>query len=261
MPAAKKTVKKNHRGFERGEDGLLVGLEHKFLDDGSVDWKGMIPEEYVVVHEELVSKEVGEDQEPKPIDELEDYQKLVLLGGIKEVAKIRGLIRRSTKVDYTSEEKAVVTTEVHFIPNFETGGEFPLIYSDTASATHENAGGIGRFYLETIASNRSFVRAVRNALRIDIVGSDELNSGYSGGGFNKEEEAMSSGNKPTDMLSEKAAAKGYATFEAFKDRLIQVGGLKDVPLTQIEPWNEWKDIEPEAVWILLSMLNSAKTKK
>jgi len=240
----------------RDANGLISGLKHQFREDGFVDWKRMIPKEFVVPNEEVTTVEGADASD---VDELEDYQKLVLLGGTKELAKIRGLISRKTKIDYVGDYKAVATCELTFVGNYETGG-IPLVYSDSASATVDNTGSLGSMYLETIASNRALVRAVRNALNVHILSAEEINVKPSGQSAMSEEEAMAAGNKPTDILAEKAKVVGYPIFEQFKEKLVSNGGVKNIPLETVESWTEWKDIDPKHVWILIPLLNKKKKK-
>ncbi len=259
--AAKKAVKKAFKNpYKRNESGLLENMDYVFRDDGSVNWKTMIPSEFVKANEEVLEQEGVEM--PDDISELEDYQKVILLGGMKEVAKIRGLKRRSTKVDYVSDTKAVVTTELEFIDNYEGS----LVYSDTASATIDNTGGIGSFYLETIAANRSFVRAVRNALRIDVLGNDELKAAFSSSNYTGKGETSAMGVKPYDTLRELAENKGYNSFQEFKNKVIEKRETiekttrQKIPQTSVEGWEDWDKIEFEFIWPLIEILQKSKGK-
>jgi hypothetical protein len=159
--------------FQRDEKGLLKNVNYVFLDDGTIDWKRMIPKKYLVINSEYFEKR--QMAIPDSTDGLEDKQLLILLGGIKELAKIRGIKSVSKRVIECSADRAVVICGVEFIGNYETGGE-RLLYEEVANATTANTNSFSQFFLETIASNRAFVRAVRNALRLDIVGTDELSS-------------------------------------------------------------------------------------
>jgi len=258
---AKKTTKKAFKNpYERDENGLLKNVDHKFKEDGSVDWKAMIPSQFIKANDEILEKEGIEM--PEDISKLEDYQKLILLGGMKEVAKIRGLVRRSTKVDYVSDTKAVVTTELEFIDNFEGS----LTYSDTASATMDNTGGFGTFFLETIAANRSFVRAIRNALRIDILANDEMKSAFSSSNYTGRDETSAMGVKPYDTLKDLAERKGYNSFQEFKDRVlekretIEKNARQKIPEASVKAWEGWDGIEFEFIWPLIETLHNSKGK-
>lgn len=136
----------------------------------------MIKPEYLAVQSEKKEEvEMRYNKKVKDLDlsTLPDYYLIILLGGIKDLLRIRGYRSLTNRVDYVSEQKAVVTTTIEFVPNAETGGA-PLIYSDTASASVYSVSGVFQLHLEAIAANRSLVRTVRNALGINIVGKDEF---------------------------------------------------------------------------------------
>jgi hypothetical protein len=136
------------------------------------------------------------------------------------------------------------------MPNFESGGMM-YRYSDAASATTDNTSGFGQQYLETIASNRAFVRAVRNALRIDIVGSDEIN----GASFvSNEVDAAKNTSKPYKILEEKAALKGIKSLDKLKEVLTKKR-YEGFDITEVNSWQNWEDISSGQVWKLMSMLN------
>ena len=78
----------NLQKFNRDEYGLLPSIEYIFDKDGFIDWRSMIPKEYLFPNRywfELKGKEV-----PKSVDGLDDEQILIRLSGIKWAARIRG---------------------------------------------------------------------------------------------------------------------------------------------------------------------------
>lgn len=234
--------------FLRDGTGLLKNITYLFKEDGTIDWKLMIPDKYIVVNKEFFER--NNIATPTSAEGLEDKQKLVLLGGIKEIAKIRGLISVEKKIWESSNDRAVVSCKIVFAPNYETDMK-PLVYEEVASATLNNTNSFSQLFLETIASNRAFVRAVRNALRIDILGSDEL-SGVSGAVNN---ENSGSENEPWHALRDAAQnavtkkyPQGFKNFEEFKAALVekaQAGAAE---------WNEWKDIPTNTIFNLISQL-------
>lgn len=239
--------------FERDENGLIKGLDYKYNEDGTINWREMIPKEYIVINSERFKSKPM----PESIDGLEDRDLLILLGGIKEVAKIRGLIRRSTNIVESSPDRVVSTCEVEFIPNYETGG-IGYIYSDAANATLENCSDFTKYYLETIASNRAFVRAVRNALRIDIVGADEVK----GTGFQPSANSMiekSSPIKPVDSLRDLVKQVGINSFEDFQKTLIK-SNKEDFPESMVSVWQSFNDIPNDKIFKLMSLVKNAVNK-
>ena len=237
--------------MKRDDKGLLVNTTYVFKDDGSIDWKRMIPQNYLVINKEYFERK--QMQIPDSVEGLDDKQLLILLGGIKELAKIRGLREVQKRVVESGPDRAVVICRVEFIPNYETNGA-PLIYEEVANATLANTNSFSQLFLETIASNRAFVRAVRNALRIDIVGSDELST------FQVDNaDAESAGAaEPWVVLREtakraslKAYPSGFKTFEDFKQALIakKVEGADE--------WNDWKEVPSGACFKLIGLLNKS----
>jgi hypothetical protein len=239
--------------YSRDESGLLNCVDYIFKDDGSVDWRAMIPNEYITINKDRFKN----SELPDSIDGLEDKDLLITLPGIKEVAKIRGLVSRRTRIVESSPTRAVSECEVEFIPNYETCGH-KYVYSDVGSATVENTSGFGKFFLETIAANRAFVRAVRNALRIDIIGSDEVaGASYEN---NSESNGSSGGVKPYQVLESKAKLKSFPTFEAFRNKVIEKS-IAGVKAEEASLWSDWGDIPNDRVWTFLSLLNSSTHKK
>ncbi len=233
--------------FQRDSMGLLKNTNYVFLDDGSVDWKAMIPAKYLAVNVEYFEKR--QITAPTSVDGLDDRQKLILLPGIKELAKIRGVISIKRKIWESSNDRAVVGCEIVFEPNFETGMK-PFVYEEVASATLSNTNGFGQFFLETIASNRAFVRAVRNALRIDIVGSDEL-SGFTASNNSETTSESEPWHALRDAAKNASTSKfpeGFKTFEDFKKALIEKG------TDGAEAWSDWKDIPASTIFKLIGLL-------
>jgi hypothetical protein len=246
--AGKYGREKAYELFQRDEKGLLKNVNYIFKDDGTVDWKAMIPEKYLVLNTEYFEKR--QIQLPDSTAGLDDKQVLVLLGGIKELAKIRGVERITKRVVESSNDRAVVICGIEFVGNYETQLQ-PFIYEEVASATLNNTNAFSQLYLETIASNRAFVRAVRNALRIDIVGSDEL-SNFTPSNNNAE---TTSESEPWHALRDAAKnaitkkfPEGFKTFDEFKAALIEKA------VEGADSWNDWKDVPASTIFKLISQL-------
>lgn len=239
---------------ERNAQGLLEGVEYVKNEDGSINWRAMIPAEFIKVNKD--SFKGGEI--PTSTDGLPDNKLLILLGGIKWVAKARGLIRRDTKVDFAADHRAVCTVSVSFSPNFENPEG--LTYSDCGAASLDNTAGFGQLFLETIAANRAFVRAVRNALGINIVGQDEVAPANRGSNQAQAEESVenvASGCKPHEVLRDKAVRyfkkKNNKTidFAEFKDYVIE----KKIAKVKPEEWGtDWDSIPGDQCFILMGKI-------
>ena len=88
--AKKKAAKKLYGPdvYKRNDHGLLENAEYVFNEDGSVNWRAMIKPEFLYPNKgwfEARNKSV-----PDSIEGLDDKQLLIMLGGIKELAKLRG---------------------------------------------------------------------------------------------------------------------------------------------------------------------------
>lgn len=245
--AGKYGREKAYELFQRDEKGLLKNVNYVFKDDGTVDWKLMIPEKYIAVNSEYFEKR--QMQVPDSPVGLDDKQVLVLLGGIKELAKIRGIMSIEKKVWESSNDRAVVSCKITFVPNYESDMK-PFVYEEVASATLSNTNSFSQLYLETIASNRAFVRAVRNALRIDIVGSDELaNIPVSNNSeTTSESEVWHALKDAAKNAVTKKFPEGFKTFEEFKGVLIEKG------TEGADTWNDWKDVPTSTAFKLITLL-------
>jgi hypothetical protein len=166
MPRTK-TVKR--QAFVRDESGLITQpkIDYVFNEDGTVDWRKMVKEEFLVPNKQR-TKETD-------VSKLEDYQLIVLLGGIKELAQIRGYTNVRYDVVSPSPDYVAATCSIDWIPNYETEDR-PVTFSAIGDASPNNTESFARFYLGPIAENRAFVRCVRNFLKINVVAQEELGS-------------------------------------------------------------------------------------
>jgi hypothetical protein len=155
----------------RGPDGLIENKEYKFTPDGFVDWRAMIDPQFLYPNKDFF--EIRKLSVPSSIEGLDDKQLLIMLGGIKELARLRGF--KSVRYNIRHEAPNYVTALccIEWIGNFETSNE-EVIFEDVANATEANTDNFCLKFLETIACNRAFVRCVRNFLNIHIVGADEI---------------------------------------------------------------------------------------
>jgi len=233
--------------YKRDENGLLLNSEYKFNEDGSIDWRAMIKDEYLFPNKswfELRNKEM-----PSSTDGLEDHQLLIKLGGIKELAKLRGFKNVTYKFQKCEESHVAVTCGINFIGNYETGGEV-VYFEDAANATLNNTSSFATKFLETIACNRAFVRCVRNFLNIHIVGDDEIDKS------NKTTSTALSPLTPNSVLENK-----FSDFESLKEELRNLWkeAVKDNNQSQIDllsdvkNWKSFSDIPPKEARLLIKI--------
>lgn len=234
--------------FKRDENGLLESHQYIFKEDGSVDWRAMVSEDHLYPNRdwfESRNKEV-----PTSVAGLEDKQLLITLAGIRHLAKLRGYNHVDFDLEETSDQRVVAKCTISFIENYE---EPETVYTDVANATLHNTDGFARKFLETIAVNRAFVRCVRAYLNIPIVGADEIDKSEK----QQDNEVSSASFGPQATLANKAAAKGYGSFDEFKEKLRewwQSGDFKD---EAVKEWKSFDDIPPKQAKTLISLVVNA----
>jgi len=240
--------------WKRNEHGLLESVDYIFNEDGSVNWRAMINPEHLYPNKDWF--EMRKMPVPESIEGLDDSQLLIKLGGIKELAKLRGINSVSYVVEESSDERSVVRCLVDFISNYETVDEQGIggiHFSSIANATIHNTNGFAAKFLECIAENRAFVRAVRNFLGIHIVGADEIDTSK-----NKSPIVVppsSSGAKdisPQGILKEKVGTD----FNSFLNKLraLYSDGKYENDPEVIKSWKDYKDIPAKECRKLLKLI-------
>lgn len=230
--------------FKRNECGLIEGVNYVYNDDNTVNWRAMVRPEYLVINrqqkdkvEELTSKKFNDIN---PLD-LEDKYLLILLAGIKELAKTRGYNKVNYHIATAGLDYAGVVCEIEWIPNFESGMQ-PIVFSSLGDASKNNTFDWAGNYLLAVAENRSFVRCVRNYLGIHIVGSDEISDKT---GAAQELQTVSDPTKPHGVLQKKLEERG-TSFEKLKAQWVKLGNEAN--------WDSITDIPLKDVWTILEMM-------
>lgn len=246
--------------YERDEYGLLKSIEYIFNEDGSVNWRSMIKPEFLYVNKEYFER-FGKEV-PKSTDGLKDNQLSIMLGGIKELAKLRGFTRVSYQLTHEKVGDHVsAACTINWIPNYES--DFRAVsFEDFGNASINNTDDFCHKFLETIACNRAFIRAVRNYLGIHIVGFDELDKSdksksMSMDASNDEENASIS--KPSEVLQKKSEEKGFKSFSDFKTIFLREmwhqGNYRN---EAAKDWNSYEDIPAKECRKLLVLLDKPK---
>ena len=179
MPSMSKKESYGPDLYKRNEHGLLENADYKFKEDGTVDWRTMIKPEFLYANKgwfEARSMDV-----PTTVEGLNDNQLLIMLGGIKELAKLRGYHSVDFSTNNISDGYVTAKCTIEWLENYESTARLALapVYTDVANATLANTDNFCSKFLETIACNRAFVRCVRNYLGIHIVGADEIDKSNS----------------------------------------------------------------------------------
>jgi hypothetical protein len=216
--------------FTRNKYGLIEdkGLNYIFNDDGTINWRKMIKTEHLVPNRQKTQE--------TDVSKLQDKDLLILLGGIKELAQIRGYTSVEYKVVAASESYFATSCKITWLPNYETGGK-EIIFESLADATVNNTKSFARFFLAAIAENRAFVRCVRNFLKINIVSQEEL------GDAKLIDDSVSQNDNPTSphALLEKVMKDKSINFDQLKKKLIKekfdnaenLNSISDIPKAKI----------------------------
>ncbi len=138
----------------------------------------MISDEHIVLNKMKYAADgvdlqaLSDEEMAKVKAEAPESRKLIKLAGFKEIARIRGIYSQKFELVHRSPELATVACTILFIPNYENcqGLEVTAV----AQASLENVSGEYSKYLEVIASNRSFVRAVKEGLSIQTLSEEEI---------------------------------------------------------------------------------------
>ena len=191
---------------------------------------------------------------------LRDDQLLIKLAGIKEVAKLRGYSRVSFLFPKLEKDYVVATCNIDWITNFETTNPMEGVddwnangFMDVANATYDNTDGFGQKFLETIAANRAFVRAVRNYLGIHIVGEDEI---AKGNGAKASAAAVDGAAdiSPQGILSKKFAEAQGGEFAEFKEWLRTLWKSEAYRNESAKEWKSWSDVPAKEARALIKHL-------
>jgi hypothetical protein len=199
----------------------------------------MIKPSFLVANRQKTSK--------TDVSALQDTQLIILLGGIKDLAQIRGFSKVEYKVYEAGSDYACVSCRIEWLPNFETQG-LPVVFESTANAGFNNTSDFGQKYLVEIAENRSFCRAVRNFLRINIVSNDEVAPKISSAIPDASGKTSSSNaTDPYFILSSLMKAKNVS-LSSIKSKLKKEG------LLEAEEYTSVKDISKDKVFELVGRL-------
>jgi hypothetical protein len=245
----------------RDERGLLNNVNYIFNQDGSINWRAMVKPAHLYPNKgafERFGKPV-----PDSIEGLEDNKLLIKLAGIKEVAKLRGYSSIDFQFPKLERDYVVATCRINWITNFESTNQIEGMdtwesnsYMDVANATSENTDGFGQKFLETIAANRAFVRAVRNYLGIHIVGEDEIDKKGSSKVIASSESL--SDITPQGVLKNKFKDSehnsGGDEFESFKEFLRSLWKSETYRNEDASKWKTWTDIPVKEARALIKFI-------
>ncbi len=242
-------IKTGPQLYKRNEYGLLENANYQFNEDGSVNWRAMIPNEFLYVNAERFK---GEDV-PTSVEGLKDNQLLILLGGIKYLAKIRGFKSVEFDVSHVDSNYVAAKCRIRWSANYETIDE--VVYEEVANATSDNTNDFCLKFLETIACNRAFVRCVRNFLNVNIVGADELDNSKNSNSPHEADPKSKTAFTPTAMLENAVLEKLGVDFNGFKNGKLKELWRSDVYKNEdAKNWQSFADIPTKEARKLLAIL-------
>jgi hypothetical protein len=210
-----KEVEANVEKLSRNTRGLLKTppVDYVFNEDGSVNWRKMVRKEYLVPNKQKTNE--------TDVSLLEDRDLLILLGGIKELAQIRGFNSVSYEVVAATQEYFATSCIISWRPNYETDDK-SVIFSALADAHIDNTYSFASNFLAATAENRAFVRCVRNFLRINVVGQEEMGGGSTKSSTSPHRKSAENkaGSNPSQLL-EKIMESKNISFTNLKSKLVQ----------------------------------------
>ena len=243
------------KSLRRNVFGLLEKTNYIFNEDGTVNWRAMVKSEYLVPNRQNFEKR--KQTVPTSTEGLEDKDLLMLLAGIKELAQCRGFTSVDYQVIVSTPEFVSVKCTVCWIPNYETNNN-AVCFSSLADASLNNTFSFAKNFLHTIAENRAFVRAVRNFLKIHIVGQDEI------GGKTEDDSPSDNQAAPLNVLHAKLneEPRKFKDFESFKNWAIKEGYSTEHPKYSdneknwdANNWTRVSDVPKGAIMDILGRLN------
>jgi hypothetical protein len=208
--ASKQTTQTPPNIIARNQYGLLESnnINYVYNEDGTINWRKMVKIEHLVPNRQKTQE--------TDVSKLQDKDLLILLGGIKELAQIRGYTSVEYKVVAASETYFATSCKITWLPNYETGGK-EIVFESLADATSNNTKSFARFFLAAIAENRAFVRCVRNFLKINIVSQEELGDAKL---LDDSNIVVENPTSPQTLLEKTMKDKGIS-FETLKNKLIK----------------------------------------
>jgi len=223
------------------------------------DWKSKVPDKYIEINSSWLAKNEISNYDDLPQEEKNslkslagDENLLIRLAGFKHIAHLRGLSKVEHHRFNTEEGYVAVKCNIDFDEVEIDGVNFrPQSFSGLANATDENTVYPFKLFLESMAENRAFIRAVKSGLNINILGAEEINSSPKEITSSLLDEAPKS---PQDSLKNVLAAKGK-TFADLKDALLKK------EWDGHEAWNDFKDIPTNDCLLIHETIVTKSTKK
>ena len=232
--------------------------DYKYNEDGSINWRAMVKAEYLYPNKDWF--ESRNKSVPETIEGLADNQLLIKLGGLKELAKLRGYNSVSYDVIRCDRDYVVVKCKISWKALTDKNAsmvilEDPCTFEDVANATLENTNDFCAKFLETIATNRAFVRCVRNYLGINIVGDDEIDKSKNKNYVYENIETSINDISPQGLLRKQAKDKlNCSSFDDFKNYLRKLWSDEKYKNEEAKSWKDFSCVPAKECRKLLAFI-------
>ena len=232
--------------------------DYKYNEDGSINWRAMVKAEYLYPNKDWF--ESRNKSVPETIEGLADNQLLIKLGGLKELAKLRGYNSVSYDVIRCDRDYVVVKCKISWKALTDKNPsmvilEDPCTFEDVANATLENTNDFCAKFLETIATNRAFVRCVRNYLGINIVGDDEIDKSKNKNYVYENIETSINDISPQGLLRKQAKDKlNCSSFDDFKNYLRKLWSDEKYKNEEAKSWKDFSCVPAKECRKLLAFI-------
>lgn len=237
------------------EFGLLENFNYSFNEDGSINWRVLVEKKYLYpnpTNKEKLEKKYNKKYSELNVEEMDDKDLVIQLGGLKELSQIRQYSSVTYRPIIATDIYAATVCQIIWSPNYESFNK-EIIFESMACAHFNNTTGFGRQYLVEMAENRSFVRNVRGFLRINIVSFEELS-------MIKEEDNQINNNNNLSSFSPVSILRNIMkdnvwSFEQIKKKLIKEG------IKGAEDWNKEEDLPPNVILNIIERIKNKNKKE
>lgn len=242
-PKKRKKIEKAHPEKTDGAQFISSDTSFPRKDNGKIDWRALINKEHLALNRMALAAKgisidtLSEEDEERLIAESPDEDLVIKLAGFRELADLRGYSSLTPEVLSWSPEHVVVKVTINWLPH-EDCPHF-LTVGAIASASTINTDSTFSKFLETIAENRAFIRAVRHALGIVSLGQDE---------FKLDEVKVEAQNTKIQSFLNEALKKMELSLEDLKIVSANHG------FTWNDKWTTVDKIDPAAALSFIAML-------
>jgi hypothetical protein len=240
-----KEIESSNYVSPRDVNGFLKTVTLPLKENGLINWRKIISKEHLALNRYNLAgrgvsiESMSQDEISKLIDESPEEDLVIKLGGFRELAAIRGFEEIDSKIEGFNQDGVSIKVTIKWIANQENPRG--LTVSAIASASPANTDQLFSKFLETIAENRAFIRAVRNSLGIISLGQDE---------FKQEDVKIEAQNVKIQSLLGQAMEKAGVSLEGLKIASSDKGFIWN------DKWTSVEKIDPAAAMSFIPLLKT-----